>query len=367
MKNLTLLLITFCISCYTINAATITVSNNPNSPGQYTDLQTAINAAASGDVILVAGSNTSYGNAIINDKSLHLKGVGYSPDKQIPFDVNISMVTLGSINSNINSYGSIIEGFNISLLRVEGPSYSLTATHISNITIRRNNIDGLSIRYFVNGINIYNNVIRYFSKDNDPASYTSNIVFSNNIVWDTFNHEKINSYPTRTGSIVVSNNLFCTTLYSSPNSISDCYNANFHNNIFYNSISYDLGNEMCNFSFNISYGATNNNFNTTGTNGGGNNLINQNPLFISEIDSLYQNTDDFNNPNTSPVHNAGSDGTDIGIYGGAYPWPDGGASGSGFMYSQEPQIPQVNQMNITTTTIPVGGNLTVTAKGIVNH
>ena len=41
-------------------AATITVSNNFNSPAQYTDIQEAVDAAASGDTILIAGSPTTY-------------------------------------------------------------------------------------------------------------------------------------------------------------------------------------------------------------------------------------------------------------------------------------------------------------------
>ena len=52
MKKLILL----CVaagSLFTAKAAVITVSNNPNSPGQYTSLQTAIDAAASGDTLYV--------------------------------------------------------------------------------------------------------------------------------------------------------------------------------------------------------------------------------------------------------------------------------------------------------------------------
>jgi hypothetical protein len=38
-----------------------TVSNNPNSPGEYNNLQTAIDAATNGDTLYVHGSPTSYG------------------------------------------------------------------------------------------------------------------------------------------------------------------------------------------------------------------------------------------------------------------------------------------------------------------
>lgn len=49
MKKQILLLIVLTIFAFTANAAVWTVSNNPNSPGQYSDIQTAIDAATEGD------------------------------------------------------------------------------------------------------------------------------------------------------------------------------------------------------------------------------------------------------------------------------------------------------------------------------
>ena len=69
-------------------ATVITVSNAPNSPAQYTDLQLAINAANNGDTIYVSGSLVNYG-VITIDKPLVLLGAGFNPQKDLPFVSNI--------------------------------------------------------------------------------------------------------------------------------------------------------------------------------------------------------------------------------------------------------------------------------------
>lgn len=365
MRKLTLLFLTFCIGIYT-NAATITVSNNPNTPGQYSDLQVAINAAASGDIILVAGSPISYGSVTINNKAIHLKGIGYNPNKQTPYNAQLGICIFGSLNYTINSSGSSIEGFYIngggSGISLQGVINDPTHTALSNITIKRCDLSSINLYGKVSDILIYNNLINSFHKDNTYPTKTNNIIFSNNIVTGGIAYEAYFQTPYNTGTIIINNNLFINNF-----SLNNIYNGNFSNNIFYGFSPNATTLEYCNFSYNLSYGAIDNNFNTTGTNGGGNNLVAQNPNFVNELDYLFDNTDDFHFPVTSPAYHAGSAGTDIGIYGGTYPWPDGGISGSGFMYSQEPQIPQVNQMSIANTMVPVGGNINVTAKGIVNH
>jgi hypothetical protein len=62
----TLLAAIFALIALNSQATTWTVSNNPNSPGQFTSLQAAINNADFYDTIMVAGSATSYGNITIN-------------------------------------------------------------------------------------------------------------------------------------------------------------------------------------------------------------------------------------------------------------------------------------------------------------
>jgi hypothetical protein len=67
-----------------LNAADITVNNNPNAVADYTSLQTAVLAAESGDRIFVAGSAQNYGNISIYahnvEDDLTIIGNGYLRD-----------------------------------------------------------------------------------------------------------------------------------------------------------------------------------------------------------------------------------------------------------------------------------------------
>jgi hypothetical protein len=63
------------------HATVRTVSNNPNSPGQYTNLNTCLAACANNDTVYVHGSATSYG--IINlEKPITLIGAGALPNNE---------------------------------------------------------------------------------------------------------------------------------------------------------------------------------------------------------------------------------------------------------------------------------------------
>ncbi|MCB1098774.1 MAG: hypothetical protein KDN22_24590 [Verrucomicrobiae bacterium] len=65
-----------------LHAATWTVDNNPARPANFQNLQDAVAAAADGDTLLIAGSNTSYGIVTL-DKRLILKGPGYFPENNV--------------------------------------------------------------------------------------------------------------------------------------------------------------------------------------------------------------------------------------------------------------------------------------------
>src|SRR6266581_2334469 len=91
-------------------ATVTTVSNNANSPGQYANLQTAIDNAADGDTLYVHGSPTSYGTINLN-RSLTLIGTGYNPQKDIPLVSVIATLYLDSVPGVKGCSNSVIEGF----------------------------------------------------------------------------------------------------------------------------------------------------------------------------------------------------------------------------------------------------------------
>jgi hypothetical protein len=77
-KFLPIALMATVLTTGSLKANQLTVSNLSTSPGQYTSLQTAINAANAGDTILVSGSGTDYAlNTTINiSKPVTLYGPG---------------------------------------------------------------------------------------------------------------------------------------------------------------------------------------------------------------------------------------------------------------------------------------------------
>lgn len=325
-------------------AAIIVVDNNVTAPaGVYTDLQVAVTAAAAGDTILLTGSSTSYGSCNVY-KQLHFKGAGYDPDKQNALHsiANIIIYNAGLGNADSTSIEGLYGTFNL--------QNSVTNSSLSHILITRcqGNLVINSGNY--NNIQVYNNWSLAIQTYYTPNLY--NCIFSNNIF------QNVDIHPSSTSTVLFTNNMFISSVGSS--------HTIFTNNIWYG---YDpqSSSNYNTYNYNLVFGATNNQFTLTGTNTGGNNFEGVNPLFVNETNLYIDDTDDLNLLATSPVKNAGTDGTDLGIYGGPHPWPEGGISGSGFMYAQEANIPQVNQMDIQNASVPLNGTLNVEIKGITNH
>lgn len=86
------------------HAKTITVDNRVGSVAMYSNLQTAIDAAETGDTILIAGSPTGYGAAYLT-KRLRLVGPGYYLSENQIAGVTkdhayVGIISLGAINSD---------------------------------------------------------------------------------------------------------------------------------------------------------------------------------------------------------------------------------------------------------------------------
>ncbi len=125
MKRLatTLLLILFSIS---VQAQRTIIVDNTGIEAEgdhiFTDLQTAINTAQSGDIIHIIHSPNSYGDITINSKSnLTFVGIGYYPDIQIPSarynseigEVNIFQSSNLTFRGLYSQNGGTGEGFQI--------------------------------------------------------------------------------------------------------------------------------------------------------------------------------------------------------------------------------------------------------------
>jgi hypothetical protein len=345
MKKLLLAGLAMSCFCPMLMAKTITVSNNPNSPGQYRRLDSAILAASSGDLILVSGSATDYataaGGTITINKPLTLYGQGYDPRN----DQALASI-MSSVHITVAGAGSTIEGFSITSQIYEDPG-------TNNIVISRCNIGAMwSGSCYCDGIagnnyDVSENIIGYIA----IAANVSGIMIQNNIFTGSIGGQ------TTSSNIMITNNYFAGT--TGINGVyAGLYNATINNNIFYyksTSTSAATANATnCSFNNNIYFNSTNANPFGIGTNnntGSGN--INANPDFVSITftSASVTRADNFNLQAASPGINAGTDGTNIGLSGGSIPMP--------YPYSGQPPIPFIQAMSLSNPVIPPNGTLNV--------
>ena len=347
-KKLNILAILFIATVFSANARIWTVSNNPNSPGELTDLQLACDTASAGDTILVSGSATSYGNVYIR-KQLTLIGTGYNPNNQDKLTTIVGSILLSQLEDSwgaviSTSDGSIINGFDLFSIVTSGGGRS-------NITIQRNRLSGITTNGDLNNTSdnwlIINNVIYGIIDGND---YSTNILISNNIIAEEqYSYGVIRGFTSNTVSIY--NNIM---IFGGVNTFQDSEHLTVSNNIFFGNNTLDTDNST--FNKNISFQGSPNNFDYN-SNISNNNMEETNPLFVNATDLIFEYTDDYHLQATSLGKNAGTDGTDIGIYGGAYPWPE-----EVLPYSAMPTIPQVIEMHTLTPAVPINSQLNVHIK-----
>lgn len=312
MKNsITLLL---CAFCFFANAQTVhTVDNRDQSGAQFTDLQAAINASVSGDIIQVHPSMTSYGNVTI-DKTLTIFGLGHNPENSNGDVAMLAVVTFIDDSGNSELKGLVIGTVTC--------GNSANNTNLSNIHIINNRFtsqilgsetEGLSNDWIIEG--------NYLSSSSNgliqPRTSHSWQIRNNVLTGGLFGLHN---------TVIVTNNIFITTLPVF-NFFGQCNNPLVNNNIFLAThidlTEIGITNSTVTFENNITY-------NYTGTAilelSGSGNLNNQNPLFENV---LNDNPIDFYNNNYdlapgSPGINEGSDGTDIGLYGNNFIFDNNG-------------------------------------------
>ena len=371
-KTITILSLAF--TALVANATVKTVSNNPNSPGQYTDLQVAITAAANNDTLYVHGSPNTYGNVSIT-KPLTIIGAGALPNKDYYYSTILVGITL-SYNSLYTSSGSgsKIIGCSVSGIGLSAGDNTSAHPGISNVTITRNKVGSISFNENANGgqsalahnnISIYNNVIgSLVGPGGGYYGSIKNSIIRNNLIYNCGNLGSINI-----GTILIANNIFFGSI--SP------VNATISNNIFYTLGTSAFAGGSCSLSNNCFYSPTYTYVLSDivgGSNNGNNNIMNQDPLFVY-YDALAASVYDYtlSNPAAGPFANfnllsgspcllTGSDGLNLGVYGGLSPFIEGYPADSRFRYFPMPAIPQMLQMNIQNAAILPSGTLNVNFK-----
>jgi hypothetical protein len=304
-------------------AALRTVSNAVGQPAQYTDLQTAITASSAGDTVYVMGSGSPYGSVTI-DRPITLIGAGYAPPAPA------FATTIGSISLTMAGSGSRIMG-----VAVPSTFY----LYGNSVTVERCSAPGM---YLTTGST--NNVIRHCYLSYLDMGQPASLLLSNNII-----HSSGYFSSSVSSSVIITNNLFMGYPTYALYSIS---NALITNNIFWGSTPVNSTVTNCTFNKNITYQTADNTL-PYGSNTGTGNQINVNPYFTNAPNNAINYTYNYQLLAFSTGNDAGTDGTDIGIYGGVAPMPGLGGV---------PRIPRITQFDLQYSVVPQGGSLNVQVK-----
>jgi hypothetical protein len=339
MKNF-LFSVVILATAMTTNATIRTVSNATVSAGQYTTVQSAVDASVVGDTIYIHGSQTNYGSVTLN-KRLVLIGAGHSlTGTQFNFPTTLNGIIFSQGNSTTLPTGSTIKGINFWGIYSTGGSLP-----VNNITLERNYINGNGGVTGILGTGwIYrNNFISAFNINN-----FKNIIISNNVI---DNYIASSNQP----SVIITNNIFLNNAY-----ISYVSYATVTNNIFINPRSLENYSGTQNtWNKNIMIYADPANYltfppaNNTGVgnlNTTDNQFTTTIPLNITPLDATKQ---DWILLATSIGYKYGTDGTDVGIHGGSYPMPN---------MTGAPNIPQITSMDLQNSVIPISGTLNIELK-----
>jgi hypothetical protein len=354
MKHLLnlLTLAIFLMASMQSSATILVANNNTTSPGQYATLQSAIDAATDGDTIHVEPSNFIYdfnnfnGNINLN-KSLTLIGIGNEPNKDIPYASSLSQIRMSGTACSLGATFIGLKMGGISMACGQ-PIYNLHISHCDFSTI-----GGTYESNCFAPTGYFNTVIEHSIIGNTNFTGFSsgdNILF-NNVVFYGYQH----NLSAGQSNVIVKNSLF---LYFTTGDIQGT-TVTFENNIFYKvgpNLTNNPGLTNCVFNNNLFY----QNYNDDpiyGSNTGADNIISQDPLFENYVNgTAYSSAYNFRLQELSPGHNAGTDGQDIGLYGGNNVWSETG---------EHPTIPVVREMNIENSVVPSQGTITVHVKSTV--
>ncbi len=357
MKNLFLLLLL--IANIGLQAQTVWVADNnfnaPTGDNVFSTIQAAVGAAAAGDVVQVQPSPNTYGNVSIN-KQLTLMGIGFNVDKDIPLQSNMGTITLtNNLDNTSDADGTIIKGLNFTFLYPgfnTGPNYTLdnilirncqfqyiysssvsAYSQVTNLEVRdcylTGNVGNASI-YFADKLSnaiIRNNLMLYGVALKYSSSAASNII-TNNIIYGYIDIAVAGSNTTILNNnfiassggdhafnslfldCIVSNNIFYGMTPSFLNG-GGSTSTSFQRNIFTNNLVFSTGDDV----MPPSGGGVGNS--------GSGNITGTSPLFTNvQLLNTWSSGYDFTLLGGSPAIGAGSDATDIGISGGAYPFTD---------------------------------------------
>jgi hypothetical protein len=285
-----------CLTGMVINAQNSIALQTKGTTVFYQVLDSAITHALDGDTLYLSGG--VFGVSGTLNKRLHLVGVGHHPDstKSTSSTNLLSELKLGS-----GSARGSITGINMA------SNYISIQGSLDNYIISRCNLSISSSTNNVSNLLCIENVLKNIDINGNNNIFYNNIIQESGLRFGTSNTLK--------------NNIFLGVYFLSYNGLIN-YSL-FENNIFLNGSNDFTGNVYSN-SFKNNLFLTNFNLNRNSNFGIGN-LGNQpqSSVFINQSGNTFDYTHDYHINPDSPAKNAGTDGTDIGIYGGLFPWKEG--------------------------------------------
>ena len=326
----------------TASSQSLIAVQNDSGSAFYTTLDQAITGASSGDYIYLPGG--SFPVTVPISKKLHIIGVGHNPDSCAV--TGITQVT-GSLTIKAGSdHGSIVGikfsvgiTFTVSVGESILNDYSIERCNFPGISIATRTTNILISECVINGsINGSNSQIFQLLKcivTGAITAFDKNTYFINNVFLSngTYNIYAVNDCYFR-------NNIFTGKLidlaYAGGNNPPPMSRNNlFQNNIFNNGFS--LGTTYVSGTTTYVYNVFQNNITGPVT-----------PLFTNQSGNVFDYKQDYHILPASVAHNAGTDGTDLGIYGTGNPWKEGSL----------PDNPHIQSKSIST----VNGALNVKVK-----
>jgi hypothetical protein len=278
---------------------------NGDTPAFYTVLDSAIIHAQNGDTVYIPGGTFSLNVPVT--KSLHIIGVGHNPDSTLATGKTVINGNLSLVNEAC--YGAFIGAYLNGYILSEG------GLAISNYLVQRCSLFAVRLEGSCTNWSFIENIIH--SNIICLNAFASNCYFSNNIIGG-YTRNDWNGFT----SSVFKNNIF---LFQSGNGFYpiNASNSTFENNIFISSYysCYSITNSAI---FNNLFVETNPLYYSTSSWGSDNIFDQPQPsIFVNQSLNTFNYSHDYHLQPTSPGKNAGKDGTDIGIYGGAFPWKAG--------------------------------------------
>ena len=304
------------------------VNNNLGASADFTDLQSAVTAAVNGDILIIEHSDIPYNSGVVNiNKELTLYGTGYFLTENPGLQADNREANIGDIDITVS--GVDISGLTMGNVNIEASSVNFERNLVTkSLVIGATNpsVNFIEIKrcYFLNNL-----------LDTPPLVLVdivngTGLVFSNNVVWNQYpalepGNGNFRMAPSSSG--LVSNNIF----YGG--ALITLHNVTFKNNVL----------EDCQISALSSNVSASNNyaeFSTLGTYQGSDNIVETDSTFsvttIASRDRRFELRTDI--PNV--LIGAGSDGSDVGIFGGGF----------SYVISGIPKIPTIygkDQENVT--------------------